>query len=82
MKPETIIVGFFDDYTTGNGKIFMGVANALRDNYRFAHATNDAIVEAAQAEKNNIILYRPKAMKNKFEEGEVKFTGEKFTGKI
>lgn len=79
QNTNTIIVGFFDSYTSGEGKIFMQVADALRDTHRFAHSTNEAVVEAAQQANGKVVLYRPRAMKNKFEAGDVVFDGEKFT---
>lgn len=79
QNTETLIVGFFDDYSSGNGQVFMKVADALRDNYRFAHSTDAAVTEAAKQENGKIVLYRPRAMKNKFEEGDVLYDGEKYT---
>ena len=45
---QTIIVGFFDDYESGNGQVFQKVASALRDDFRFAHSTDAAVVKAAE----------------------------------
>lgn len=75
----TLVVGFFDDYTSGNGQVFMKVADSLRDNYRFAHVTDAAVIDAAKQESGKIVLYRPRAMKNKFEAGDIVYDGEKFT---
>jgi protein disulfide-isomerase A3 len=44
---QTIIVGFFDDYESGNGQVFQKVASALRDDFRFAHSTDAAVVKAS-----------------------------------
>ena len=77
---EAIVVGFFTDYSSGNGKIFMQVADALRDDFRFAHVTDPAITAAANQSPDKVVLYRPRAMKNKFEDSDIIFDGEKFTG--
>jgi len=79
QNKQTIIVGFFEDYESGNGQVFQKVASALRDDFRFAHSTDSAVVKAAEQEEGKIVLYRPRGMKNKFEAGEVIYTGEKFT---
>ena len=80
QNKETIIVGFFEDYSAGNGLIFMKVSDALRDSHRFAHSTSAEVTAAANQENGKIVLYRPRAMKNKFEDGDVIYDGEKFTG--
>jgi len=76
---EALVVGFFTDYSSGNGKVFMQVADALRDDFRFAHVTDPAVTAAAKQEPDKLVLYRPRAMKNKFEESDIIFDGEKFT---
>ena len=79
---EALVVGFFDDYTQGNGQVFMKVADALRDNFRFAHVTNADVLKASGQEAGSIVLFRPRAMKNKFEPIDIKYDGDKFTGKL
>lgn len=76
---EALVVGFFDDYTQGNGQVFMKVADALRDNFRFAHVTNADVLKASGQEAGSIVLFRPRAMKNKFEPIDIKYDGDKFT---
>ena len=59
----------------------MKLADALRDDYRFAHI-NNADVLAETGKEGKIVLQRPRAMKNKFEDSDVEFPGEKFTGEF
>jgi len=58
----------------------MKLADALRDDFRFAHV-NNADILAASGLEGKIVLQRPRAMKNKFEEGDVEYSQEKYTGK-
>lgn len=55
----------------------MKFANQHRDDYRFAHTTS-ADVAAKAGHSEALVIYRPKAMKNKFEESEIVFD-EKMT---
>ena len=57
----------------------MKLADALRDDYRFAHVVNSDLL-AASGNDGKIILQRPRAMKNKFEESDIEFINEKVTG--
>jgi len=75
---DTIVIGYFSDYTTGNGGVFMKLADSLRDDFRFAHV-NNADILASTGMDGKIVLQRPRAMKNKFEEGDVEYTQEKYT---
>lgn len=59
----------------------MKLADALRDDFRFAHV-NNADILAASGLEGKIVLQRPRAMKNKFEEGDVEYSQEKYTGKL
>jgi len=75
---DTLIIGYFSDYSTGNGGVFMKLADAMRDDFRFAHV-NNADILAASGLEGKIVLQRPRAMKNKFEEGDVEYSQEKYT---
>ena len=59
----------------------MKLADALRDDFRFAHV-NNADILAASGLEGKIVLQRPRAMKNKFEEGDIEYSQEKYTGKL
>ena len=58
----------------------MKLADSLRDDYRFAHVVNSDLL-AASGMAGKIVLQRPRAMKNKFEESDIEFENEKVTGK-
>ena len=77
---EPYFLNLTSDYSTGNGGVFMKLADALRDDFRFAHV-NNADILAASGLEGKIVLQRPRAMKNKFEEGDVEYSQEKYTGK-
>lgn len=59
----------------------MKLADAMRDDFRFAHV-NNADILAASGLEGKIVLQRPRAMKNKFEEGDIEYSQEKYTGKL
>ena len=59
----------------------MKLADAMRDDFRFAHV-NNADILAATGNEGKIVLQRPRAMKNKFEDGDVEYSQEKYTGKL
>jgi len=75
---DTLIIGYFSDYSTGNGGVFMKLADSMRDDFRFAHVNNPDIL-AATGMEGKIVLQRPRAMKNKFEEGDIEYSQEKYT---
>ena len=59
----------------------MKLADNLRDDYRFANIANPEILAASGLE-GKVVLQRPRAMKNKFEESDIEYPGEKWTGKF
>ena len=81
LKYYLYFLNLTSDYSTGNGGVFMKLADALRDDFRFAHV-NNADILAASGLEGKIVLQRPRAMKNKFEEGDVEYSQEKYTGKL
>ncbi|KAF7657957.1 hypothetical protein LDENG_00019990 [Lucifuga dentata] len=71
--------GFFaDDKSTAQAE-FLKAASALRDNYRFAHTNSEALLQSHGVDGEGIVLFRPPRLHNKFEDGSVRFTEEKFT---
>jgi len=75
---EALVIGYFSDYTSGNGNVFMKLADNLRDDYRFANIANPEILAASGLE-GKVVLQRPRAMKNKFEESDIEYPGDKWT---
>ena len=57
----------------------MKLADNLRDDYRFANIANPEIL-AASGMEGKVVLQRPRAMKNKFEEADIVYPGDKWTG--
>uniref|UniRef100_A0AAQ6AQ43 protein disulfide-isomerase n=1 Tax=Amphiprion ocellaris TaxID=80972 RepID=A0AAQ6AQ43_AMPOC len=76
---DASVVGFFaDDKSTAQAE-FLKAASALRDNYRFAHTNSEALLQSQGIDGEGVILFRPPRLSNKFEDGSVKFSEEKFT---
>ncbi|XP_014662378.1 PREDICTED: protein disulfide-isomerase A3-like [Priapulus caudatus] len=68
------IIGFFDS-ETDLYKIFKKTADSFREEYRFAH-TFDSAVGEKYGHKNNVVLFRPKRLTNKFEPDSVVYDGD------
>ncbi|XP_005052236.1 PREDICTED: protein disulfide-isomerase A3 [Ficedula albicollis] len=80
---DASVVGFFGDASGDAYSEFMKAANSLRDNYRFAHTTEEQLVQKYGEDGEGIVLFRPPRLANKFEESSVKYPEDKITsGKI
>ncbi|XP_076028144.1 protein disulfide-isomerase A3 [Genypterus blacodes] len=76
---DSSVIGFFaDDKSTAQAE-FLKAASALRDNYRFAHTNLELLLQNHGVEEQDVILFRPTRLSNKFEDSSVKFTEDKFT---
>lgn len=74
------VIGFFE----GESKLkdsFVKVADTERDRFRFGHTTNKDIIKKTGF-TDDIVIYVPKRLHNKFEEGEIKYDGNYDTDKI
>lgn len=71
---DPIAVGYFDD--ENSAKLFTKAAAALREDYKFAHTFNAEILENT-GYSNNVVLHRPKRLKNIFEDDKVVMDAEK-----
>ncbi|XP_034937220.1 protein disulfide-isomerase A3 [Chelonus insularis] len=71
---EVSIVGFFEKEKSPLADSFHSVAKKLREKANFAHTTVKSILEKEKM-KNNIVLYRPKLLQNKFEPHMLKYEG-------
>lgn len=69
------IVGFFEKEDSPLATSFHSVSRKLRDKARFAHTSVKSILEKEKL-KDNIVLYRPKILQNKFEDKSVTFKGD------
>lgn len=74
-----IVIGFFENEKSEGLDVFKKAANELRETNKFAHTFSADVAKAAGQELGSIVLFRPKALKSKFEEQEVKYVKEKFT---
>jgi len=72
-----VVVGFFEK--AADAKSFKSAAEELRETVRFSHTFSAEIAEAAGYAMGDIVLFRPAAMKNKFEESTVKYAKDKKT---
>jgi protein disulfide isomerase family A protein 3 len=73
------IVGFFPEADTDLHKDFMKAAGAMSDDHRFAHTTDEAVLKEFGIEAESVVLFRPKAMANKFEDSKVTLTEGKLS---
>ncbi|KAL8606439.1 hypothetical protein ACOMHN_015528 [Nucella lapillus] len=68
------VIGFFKDGESDKAKTFQKAASGIED-LRFAHTTATDIMDKTKYQ-DEVVLFRPKVMKNKFEDNAVKFTGD------
>ncbi|XP_076877596.1 protein disulfide-isomerase A3 [Brachyhypopomus gauderio] len=73
------VVGFFADAGSSAQSEFLKAASALRESYRFAHTNLEELLKKHDVEGEDVILFRPPRLNNKFEESSVKFVEDKFT---
>lgn len=77
---EHSVIGFFE----GESKLkdsFMKVADTERDRFRFAHTTNKDLVKKHDY-SDDIVIFAPKRLHNKFEPNTFKYDGNYDTDKI
>ncbi|XP_022169601.1 protein disulfide-isomerase A3 [Myzus persicae] len=79
-KDDVVVVGFFETETDLKGK-FVQLANKLREKVNFGHTTSQSVIEKYNY-KNNVVLYRPKHLSNKFEPDFVVYDGEESTSAL
>jgi len=72
-KTEVVIFGFGAADSTIM-KTFAKTADKLRENYMFAHTSDEAVMTKL-GQKEGVVLFRPKHLTNKFEESTVSYTG-------
>lgn len=68
------VIGFFEKESDLKGN-FLKLASKLRERVRFAHTSNKDILKKYSV-SDNVILFRPKHLHNKFEDNHVKYDGE------
>uniref|UniRef100_A0A4D5R9Q9 Protein disulfide-isomerase n=1 Tax=Scolopendra viridis TaxID=118503 RepID=A0A4D5R9Q9_SCOVI len=75
-KEEVSIIGFFDSEDVKLKNTFQKVADKMRETARFGHSLNSEVLKK-YGYTNEVILFRPKHLENKFEESQVKYDGDK-----
>lgn len=78
---EHVIVGFFDSEGSDLQKSFQKLADALNEDFRFAHTTTKEVSEKYSF-SNNIVIFRPKRLQNKFENSQLKYEGDSTIGTL
>ncbi|KAK2151762.1 hypothetical protein LSH36_352g00009 [Paralvinella palmiformis] len=72
---EHAIVGFFESMSSDLYKQFMKLADSLSEDFRFAYSTEKAVMDK-YGYKENIVIFQPKKLQNKFEDAQLKYDGE------
>lgn len=68
-----VVLGYFERYT-GLQSAFLKASFVLKDRAKFGHITSSHMLEKLGL-KNNVTLFKPKHMHNKFEETNVSYVG-------
>uniref|UniRef100_A0A8C3IJV0 Protein disulfide-isomerase A3 n=1 Tax=Chrysemys picta bellii TaxID=8478 RepID=A0A8C3IJV0_CHRPI len=80
---DASVVGFFKDAFGDAYSEFMKAANNLRESYRFAHTSEEELIQKYEADGEGVVLFRPQRLANKFEDSTLRYTEDKITsGKI
>jgi protein disulfide isomerase family A protein 3 len=69
-KGEAVVFGFFEKSSSSQFSTFKKLADSLNEDHKFAYTTTAAVLEKYK-HKNEIVLYRPITMANKFEDSSV-----------
>lgn len=77
---ETGVIGFFESESKLKDS-FLKVADTERDRFRFAYSTSAEVLKKA-GYTDDIVVYAPKKMHNKFDPDEFKYDGNYDTDKI
>lgn len=73
-KDDVVVIGFFEKETDLKGD-FLKTAEKMRERITFAHSTKKEVLDKAGF-KDNVVLYRPKRLQNKFEDSFVVYKGD------
>ncbi|KAJ2948031.1 hypothetical protein O0L34_g9829 [Tuta absoluta] len=73
-KDEVVVIGFFEKETDLKGE-FLKNADKMREETVFAHTSAKDVLDKA-GYKDNVVLFRPKRLQNKFEDSSVVYNGE------
>jgi protein disulfide isomerase family A protein 3 len=73
--PEHSIVGFFTDASSKLAKTFKTAADGLRESFRFAHTTSEAVL-AEFGHSDQVVIFQPPQLHTKMEESSTVYDGE------
>ncbi|XP_063548253.1 protein disulfide-isomerase A3 [Cydia strobilella] len=73
-KDEVTVIGFFEKESDLKGE-FVKTADKMREEVTFAHSSAKEVLDKS-GYKDNVVLYRPKRLQNKFEESSVVYSGD------
>lgn len=73
-KDEVVVIGFFENKDAPLHEHFLKVADKQRESWTFGHSFDKDVLKK-HGYKNQVVLFRPKLLKNKFEESTVVYTG-------
>lgn len=71
---EVVVVGYFEKDDSPLSAAFHAVSKKLKEKVQFAHTSAKVLLEK-EGYKNNIVLYRPKILHNKFEPNSIVHEG-------
>jgi len=74
-KPELAIAGFFASADSALAKEFTKLAGALNEDFRFGQSSEAAVLDK-YGYKEQVVIFRPAIMANKFEDSQVVYDGE------
>jgi len=75
------IVGFFESADSEISKQFQKLADALNEDFRFAHTTEQSILDK-YGFKDDVVLYRPAHLQSKMEENSLKYNDDAVLHKL
>uniref|UniRef100_A0A646QE81 Protein disulfide-isomerase n=1 Tax=Hemiscolopendra marginata TaxID=943146 RepID=A0A646QE81_9MYRI len=75
-KEGVSIIGFFDSEDVKLKATFQKVADKMRESARFGHSLSPEVLKK-YGYTNEVVLFRPKHLENKFEDTQVKYDGDK-----
>jgi len=80
-KPDVAIVGFFKSDDSSLKSAYLKVAEKLKEEGRFGDASDGAVLKK-YGYSDDIVIFRPKRLHNKFEDNLVKYSGSQDNNEI
>jgi len=80
-NPEIGLFGFFASEGSEIQKAFQKLADSLNEDFRFAHSYDKSVLDKF-GYSDDVVIFRPKRLANKFEESQVKYDGDAVLHKL